>query len=197
MAIAFLVAPAAAGDAVAPEAARYRRPLIQEVQRVWGLIDPSLFFGQVHQESRFNETARSRFAAGIAQFTPATAAEMQRMYPADLQEECAEAGGCPFSPKWALRAMNIYDRKLWLRAAYAATEEDRWAFMLAGYNGGEGWIDRERAACLGRPGCDSTSWFGGVDKVCLRADWACAENRGYPRMIMFRWRPLYRTWLGR
>lgn len=200
LAVAWLLAACSVAEAhhepVAPEAARYRRQLVGEWRRVWGLwADPAVAFGQIHQESRFRPDARSKYAAGLAQFTPPTAADMQRWYPAELREDCAASGGCPLSPGWALRALVLYDRRLWLAGDYA-DGEDRWAFTLAAYNGGAGWIARERRAAA-HGSVDPARWWGHVETVCLRASWACLENREYPRRILRRWAPLYRDWLRR
>jgi hypothetical protein len=188
------------------EAAQYRRAIIREAGYYWGLSAPTTtFFAQVHQESRFRAEARSRFAAGLAQFTPQTAAGMQAQYP-DLRVLCGEGGGCALDPGWAIRAMVLYDRGLWRGRAFAAGDE-RLAFMLADYNGGAGWVNRERAACLAAPpagapgGCDSTRYFRNVQSFCgksvpSRAEWACKENTRYPSVIMFSWRPLYDRWLS-
>lgn len=182
---------------VAPEAVRYRRLLVGEVRRVWGLAQsPAPFFGQVHQESRFRAGAESPAGAlGLAQFMPGTAAWVQGLYAADLRPLCEAQGGCPRSPAWALRALVLWDRRLWLGAGWARGDEDRMAVMLAGYNGGEGWITRERRACAARPGCDPDRWWGQLEGVCLRAAWACRENRDYPRLILRHWAPRYARWL--
>ena len=34
-------------------------------------------------------------------------------------------------------------------------------------------------------------WFENLEKVCLRAKWACDENRHYPRNILYKWRHHY------
>lgn len=180
---------------VAPDAARYRRQIVGEWRRVWGLwADPSVAFGQIHQESRFRPDARSKYAAGLAQFTPPTAADMQRWYPAELREECTAAGGCPLSPGWAIRSLCLFDRRLWLTWGAAATEDDRWGFTLASYNAGRGWISREAREAPAR-GLDGARWREHVERVCVRARWACEESAGYVVNILHRWAPLYQEWL--
>ena len=59
----------------------------------------------------------------------------------------------------------------------------RWPFAWAAYNGGPGWIGREHARCRRQPGCDPRQWYGHVERHCIRARWACEENRAYPRKI--------------
>ncbi|MDP3912086.1 MAG: hypothetical protein Q8Q14_17015 [Gemmatimonadales bacterium] len=205
-AAAFTTVPGAP-KGVPVEAVRYFRAIVREAGYYWGLSAPTpTFFAQVHQESRFRAEARSKYAAGLAQFTPQTAAGMQAQYP-DLRVLCGEGSGCALDPGWAIRAMVLYDRALWRGRAFAAGDE-RLAFMLADYNGGAGWVNRERAACLAAPpagepgGCDATRYFGNVRDFCgksvpARAAWACEENTRYPRVIIVTWRPLYDRWLNR
>ena len=174
---------------------KYRNGLIREVRYHWGLNQsPSVFFAQVHQESAWRADAHSAYAAGLTQFTPDTAEWIQSLYPADLTEFCANRSGCPLDAGWAIRAMVLYDRRLWDGFAHSI-DDHRWAFALASYNGGLGWIQRERAQAQKRH-IDPEFWFGAVEAVCLRAQWACAENRQYPRRILFVWRPVYEGWLS-
>lgn len=189
---------------VPPAARQWQRAIIGDARYYFGLdVDYSVFFAQIAQESGWKATAASRFASGLSQFTPATAAGMQRGYARDLAAFCADASGCPLSPRWAIRAQVIYDRDLWRQYAFAASADDRWALTLAAYNGGAGWIARERRWCQISSGCDPARYFGtGVQAACgkstpARADWACRENTHYPHVILFRWRPGYRAWLDR
>lgn len=202
--VAFLLATPVWAETIPREAAKFAPTLTAEIRRVWGLeADRSVFFGQVHQESRWNASARSRFASGLGQFTPGTAEGMQRSR--EMKDLCGDPAGCPTDPRWALRALVLYDRSLWLGRAFAEGVE-RLALMLADYNGGAGWINRERAVCFalppeGRPrGCNSKKYFWNIELQCGkskpgRAAWACAENTHYPYVIIYRWAPLYAEWL--
>jgi hypothetical protein len=180
-------------DHIPKEAARYRRQLIREVRYYMGLREPVSRFGaQVHQESGWRANAQSKYAAGLTQFTPGTANDMARMYPKDL-----EGKATPLDPWWALRAMVLYMKRL--RDGLSNFGEDAHAAALVSYNGGGGWLLRERKACaedadfdFPSSSCDPQRWFGHVERYCLRANWACEENRAYPRKILFRWEPLYR-----
>lgn len=170
-----------------PKAAEvYRRDLIRNARAVWGLGAPVAVFGaQVHQESAWNPTARSKYADGLAQFTPATAEWIAGVY-GEL------AGADPFNPAWALRALVRYDRFLYERVS-GASECDRWAFTLAAYNGGLGWIDRDRRLAA-EHGADPERWWGHVENYSPRAAWAFEENRGYPRRILLVLQPRYARW---
>lgn len=175
------------------EVLKYRNMLIREIRVTWGDAEPlETFFGQVHQESRWRAEAKSKFAFGIAQFTPDTARWIQGIYPADLGEVCPSAAGCPEDPRWALRALVRYDSRLYSSVSGAVAALERWAFALAGYNSGQGWVTRERAVSS-----DRSRWFGATEHACLRRADFCQETRGYVHAILERWAPMYRSWLLR
>ena len=177
-----LFGPVGAKAAEIPQAAeRYRATMIRTVRAVWGMDAPSaVFAAQVHTESRWNSDARSPAGAqGIAQFMPATAAWLPSVAP--------ETGKpMPYNPGWALRALVTYDLWLWrqIGPAGAATNFDRMAFALSAYNGGLGWVQRDKRLAAGR-GLDARRWFGAVETVNAgrsSANWR--ENRNYPRLIL-------------
>lgn len=179
-------APHAVAQDIPRAAHQYQRALTANARLMWGLNAPvAAFAGQVHQESAWRADARSPFASGLAQFTPATAEWIGDVY-ADL------ASPQPFNPAWALRALVRYDLWLWDRNP-AATECDRMAFALVSYNGGEGWLRREQTRAAAK-GDDRLRWFGHVERWCIRAAWACAENRDYPRKILLRHQAIYASW---
>jgi len=175
-----------------PGAAVYGRDVIRDAHFYWGLDAPvATFLGQLYQESKFDARAQSPDADGLAQFTPATALAIARTHPADLPGAAA-----PMDPAWAIRAMVLYDHDLWLHFAEAEPGDEQLAFMLAAYDGGPGWLDRERGACA----CASAKYFGNVENECgktrpARSPAACAENRHYSDVILHKWRPLYERWL--
>ena len=174
-----------AGDRIPANANRYRQQLTQIAQSILGLDAPlALFAGQIHQESAWRPDVCSKYACGLTQFTADTADWISSEY-RDL------AANNRMSPKWAITALVRYDDYLFRRADFAASDFDRWAFALAGYNGGWGWIGRDRKICKGVAGCDSTRWFGHVENHTRRAAWAKKENRHYPDVILRRWQPLY------
>ena len=174
-------------------AIKYRRQVIREAQYRFGLkADAALFMGQIHQESGFREDAKSKFAFGIAQFVPATAEWIQSLYPADL--ECETRKGCPLDAGWAIRAMVLYDKRLWDSFPLAQGDE-RNALMLVSYNSGIGWVRKERKLAESK-GADPEVWFGSVENYCIRAAWACSESKGYPRRILLVWRHHYRPLVG-
>lgn len=180
------IGPAAAAEPPR-EALQYQRDLIRSARFVWGLSAPIALFGaQIHQESGWRKEARSAYAGGLAQFTPDTAAWIGSLY----KDELGVAD--PYSPSWAMRALVRYDRHLFDRIE-AATPCDRWAFTLAAYNGGPGWISRDKAMAR-TAGADPDRWWGEVERFSPRAAWAFKENRGYPRRIILDLQPRYTRW---
>lgn len=155
-----------------PAAAQtYRRDLVRSARLAWGLAAPVATFGaQIHQESGWRPDARSPYAHGLAQFTPATADWIGGI---DAGLGAADTG----NPAWALRALTRYDRWLWDRVAEAGGDCARMALALRAYNGGLGYIQRETRT--GKP-C-----------AAFRAEWACKENLDYPQRILGRLEPIY------
>jgi soluble lytic murein transglycosylase-like protein len=169
-------------------ALQYQRALIGNARVVWGLSAPvAVLAAQVHQESGWRPDAQSAYAGGLAQFTPATADWISVRYASEL------GSNQPFEPAWALRALARYDKFLFDRQAMVTVPCDRWAFTLAGYNGGEGWVQRDRRMAVAN-GKDPMRWWGHVELHSPRAAWAFKENRGYPRVILLQRQPPYRGW---
>lgn len=176
-------APGASPVIVPQDSFLHRTKLRREVVQRFGNEDTvARIAGQVHVESRWNPHAQSRYAEGMAQFTPATSRW--------LESVCPEIGTPdPWSPDWSLRAVVCYDHWLYARVD-GATDCDRWAFTLSAYNGGLGWVarDQQRAA---KAGADPHQWFGQVELHSPRAAWAQRENRGYVQRILRVAEPAY------
>ncbi len=171
----FAVDHFADADKMVPRAAlKYRAELTRAVHLVWGLDGPvATMAAQVHQESSWQPDARSPYAHGLAQFTPATADWIGGIDPA-LKD--AETG----NPVWALRAMARYNRWLFDRVPNKSNACGRWIDILRAYNGGLGWVQRE--ARTGQP-CGA-----------FRSAANCAENHTYPARILLRHQPRYASW---
>ena len=75
-------------------------------------------------------------------------------------------------------------------------------FADAAYNGGLGGVLNERRACAARHGCDPDTWFGHVEKHCLKSTRplygnrsACDINRHHVRDVMINRMPKYEALL--
>ena len=179
LALGFLCGLAHAAEVTIPRAAEaHRATLVRAAHVSWGLDAPvSVFAAQVHTESWWrNDTVSHVGAQGLAQFMPATA----RWLPSVAPETGRPA---PFNPGWSLRALCVYDKWLWDRTNGADAFE-RMAFTLSAYNGGLGWVNRDKAKAR-RQGADASRWFGAVETVNAgRSAAAWKENRQYPRRIL-------------
>lgn len=178
--IAFVVSSVA--SAAVPVAANvHKQQLRQQSYMIWGLDAPvSTFAAQIHQESAWNATAKSRTGAtGLAQFMPGTANWIGSVYP-DLSTRAPE------NPTWAIRALLRYD--LWLSQRIAALNScEQMAFILSAYNGGLGWVNKRKAKSVEPGQC-----FGATCEINPGIHPANQkENADYPKRILKRYEPLY------
>lgn len=138
--------------------------------------------GQLHAESRWRADARSKYAQGLGQITPATAQWLPTV--------CPEIGPADlWDSTWSIRATVCYDHYLF-RNVTGATPCARWAFTLSAYNGGLSWIDRDKSLARAR-GAQAELWFGNVENYTSRSKSARDENRGYVKSILTRLEPAY------
>lgn len=191
-------APVQAQQAVRipPASALYRHRVEQAVARAWGVQgSAALLAAKLHQESGWRHAVSSPAGAqGIAQFMPATARWMGEVFP-DL------AGFDPFEPQQAIMAAALYDKHLFdLVIRFGPTPMTRCSrlvFMQRAYNGGMGWLNRERRLAKAS-GADPNDWRA-VEPFRVRAGWAHRENTQYPRRILLTLEPAYLAagWPGR
>lgn len=183
-ALANVVPPAADRISIPTRSVLYKLKLEREVMAEFGDLRPvARIAAQVHQESRWDPKAASKYAEGMAQFTPATAQWIGSVCPSLGPPDV-------WDPNWSMRAIACYDRWIYARVKDAASECDRWAMTLSGYNGGPGRVprDRSRAAAAGS---NPNVWFDHVELHSSRAPWAFRENRDYVRRILLLVEPAY------
>jgi membrane-bound lytic murein transglycosylase MltF len=168
---------------------QYKALVLKEARYYWGPdANVALFAAQFHQESMWNNDAKSHVGArGLGQFMPLTAKDMQARYK-DLKDLPV------YSPLWSIKALYLYDRELYNAIKPKVKPYihncSRYAMMLSAYNGGLGWLNRDRALTIAA-GKNPDIWWGNVDQYSKRAGWAIKENRGYPERIMFVHLPKY------
>lgn len=167
-------------------AVKYRADLVRTAHAGWGLDAPvAVFAAQIHQESGWNPGAVSRVGAkGMAQFMPATADWW-------CKANGLGAAACqPENPVWAMRALVGYDRWLFDRVRGPSEFDRLWAALRA-YNGGLGHWQQEAATV--RPALDRATVDAACGKARRHPDF-CAENRGYPKRILFVLQARYLSW---
>lgn len=174
----------AGAEFIPDNANKYKRTLIRYAQHYYGIHAPvPVFAAQIHKESTWNPHAKSPYAEGLSQFTPDTAKDVSKKYPELVANE-------PLDPTWSIRAMLLYDLDLKTRVD-AINECNDWAFTFAMYNGGPGWIWREKNLAE-EAGVDRNTYWNAVENFNAgrRAD-AKAENQGYPKKILYTLQELY------
>ena len=162
-----------------PRAAyEYRSTLIRIARSVWGLDAPvAVFAAQIHTESRWRtDVVSSAGAQGLAQFMPSTAAWLPTVAP--------ETGTpAPFNPRWSLRALVTYNYWLHQRTS-GQTPYDRMAFTLSAYNGGLGWVIKDKRLAQ-QQNLNPEQWFDHTEFANSgRRGSAFDENRRYVRLIL-------------
>jgi len=162
---------------------RIRLNYVRNVQHGYGPNAPvAALASQMFQESGCDPSAKSAFADGLTQFTPATASWIGSRYP-DLALSDAK------NPTWAARAQGRYMRFLVDRST-GETECDRWWMGKWGYNGGEGWVIRDQKLALAK-GANPRRHVEVEPFNAGRHAAAFRENRDYPHKIIERWQPMF------
>ena len=170
-----LAAPAAAQW---PQRANeYRRDFNREFVRCG--LRPAykpLLAGQIEQESSWRADAESAYAAGLTQFTPDAEADANRAWRSHLKG----LGGAR-NPRWALRAQCLYMKKWILAFAKRGSPSvtDRFGLASRAYNGGVGWVLKERGAAT--EAGKNPHLYDSLPDHCqqFRSVENCAENLGY------------------
>jgi soluble lytic murein transglycosylase-like protein len=132
------------------------------------------FKAQGMAESDLTPTARSRVGArGIMQLMPSTYGQIKSALP---------KFGAIDDPEWNIAAGILHDRDLWTLWGRDVPEDQRWAFMFASYNAGEGTIMRARRAAEAAR-LDHSRWPA-IETVAPKVErWRYSETLGYVRTI--------------
>jgi membrane-bound lytic murein transglycosylase F len=151
-------------------------PIFQKyAKRYFGAgTDWRWFKAQGMAESDLTPGARSRVGArGIMQLMPSTYGQIKSALP---------RFGAIDDPEWNIAAGILHDRDLWTLWGRDVPETERWAFMFASYNAGEGTIMRARRAALAAR-LDDARWPA-IETVAPKVErWRYSETLGYVRTI--------------
>jgi membrane-bound lytic murein transglycosylase F len=144
-------------------------------RRYFGIgTDWTLFKAQGMAESDLTPTATSRVGArGIMQLMPSTYRQIQSALP---------HFGAIDNPEWNIAAGILHDRDLWTLWKKDVPDDERWAFVFAGYNAGEGTIMRARRMAAAAQ-LNDRSWPS-IERVAPTVErWRYAETLEYVRKI--------------
>ena len=125
-------------------------------------------------ESDLTPGARSRVGArGIMQLMPSTYGQIRTALP---------QFGAIDNPEWNIAAGILHDRDLWTLWKGDVDELERWPFVFAGYNAGEGTIMRARKAAAAARLNDGT--WPSIESVAPKVErWRYTETLDYVRRI--------------
>jgi membrane-bound lytic murein transglycosylase F len=157
------------------DATRYDPIFRKYAKRYFGAgTDWRWFKAQGMAESDLTPGARSRVGArGIMQLMPSTYGQIKSALP---------KFGAIDDPEWNIAAGILHDRDLWTLWGKDVPESERWAFMFASYNAGEGTIMRARRTALAAK-LDDSRWPA-IETVAPRVErWRYSETLGYVRTI--------------
>jgi soluble lytic murein transglycosylase-like protein len=144
-------------------------------KRYFGIgTDWRWFKAQGMAESDLTPTARSRVGArGIMQLMPSTYGQIRTALP---------QFGAIDNPEWNIAAGILHDRDLWTMWKKDIDEQERWSFVFAGYNAGEGTIMRAQKTAAAAK-LNHGSWPD-IEKVAPRVErWRYNETLEYVRKI--------------
>jgi soluble lytic murein transglycosylase-like protein len=144
-------------------------------KRYFGVgMDWRWFKAQGMAESDLTPTARSRVGArGIMQLMPSTYGQIKTALP---------QFGAIDHPEWNIAAGILHDRDLWTLYKKDVSEGERWDFMFAGYNAGEGTIMRARKAASAAK-LDDRNWTSIESVAPTVVRWRYPETLDYVRKI--------------
>jgi len=166
----------AARDRQAARQSKRYDPIFQKyAKRYFGVgTDWRWFKAQGMAESDLTPTARSRVGArGIMQLMPSTYGQIKSALP---------QFGRIDDPQWNIAAGILHDHDLWVLWNKDVPEDQRWAFMFASYNAGEGTIMRARKTAAAEQ-LDQSRWPA-IERVAPKVErWRYSETLGYVRTI--------------
>jgi hypothetical protein len=168
------------------EARQYQRELTRNARAVWGAM-PGIHLRRPNPSGITVERPRPFAGRGAgAGAVYACHRQLDCRYlpraaerPSALQPVVGHAGAGAVQPL-ALAAITG-----------TASDCDRMAFALSAYNGGLGWVQKDRKLATSR-GLDASRYWNQVEKVNAgRSAANFRENRGYPLKIIYTWQPRY------
>lgn len=220
LALVAALLPCLAGAAEVPPLAKQYAPRLAAAQASLWPDAPTPWFlgGQVEQETcitlkhskcwnpRAELKTKRENGIGLGQFTRAYRADGSIRFDkiSELARAHASLRGWTWESRYdadyQLKAIVEMDKAIYRRQRGAATTRDALAFSLSGYNGGEGGVLQDRRLCGNTQGCDSTRWFGHVERTSMKSRKASPGygksffeiNREYVQLILATRSPKYR-----
>lgn len=142
------------------------------------------YAAQIQTESDWKNTAHSKYANGLTEFTPDTEKWIEKQF-----SDLGTAGST--DPAWSIQGMIKYDG--WLRKRVKGeTFCDVYKKSTAAYNGGLGGVYSDEKLTVQKGG-NPLIWDNNVALYSHKAPEFFKENRGYPIKIVYTYQPAYLT----
>ncbi len=166
---------AAEARAAAKATQQYDETFRKYSKRYFGpAFDWTHFKAQAMAESNLDPNATSYVGArGLMQLMPSTYKMIQSKKP--------EMGAID-DPEWNIAAGIMHDRYLWKLWSKDVSEEERFKYMFASYNAGEGTIGRARKTAQAQ-NLDHARWQSIESIAPTVPRWRYQETLGYVRKI--------------
>jgi len=209
---------------IIPEKSKQYLPILKSIiNNTWSNVSMySLFAGQVEQETCITLTHKKcwnpyaelntsrEYGFGLGQITISYDAsgkerfnnfiELKKINKKLEKWEWKDR----FNPNYQLEALVSYDKYIYNLIKWNCKDYDRLAFTLSAYNGGLGGVIKDRQLCEKTKGCDSSKWFGNVEKTSYKAKTSVSGygksffeiNREYVNNILNKRRYKYIQYLG-
>ena len=176
-----MVAALIASDSIARRGAaradltKYDAWFRKYAKRYFGVgFDWKLFKAQGMAESGLSPTAKSWVGArGIMQLMPSTYRDIASHRPEMTAID---------DPQWNIAAGIMHDRDMWTLWRDSVPDDDRWRFMFAGYNAGEGTIFRAQGVARASK-LNERTWPNIESVAPTVPRWRYKETLGYVRTI--------------
>ena len=168
---------------------KYKKYFKLQINKYWSNLFPKeILPAQIEQESNWNEYAERKagkeYGFGLSQVTIVKGyfnnfLEFKKRWKKELKNWTWENR---FNAKCHIKILILYDKLLYNKMKFAKINFDRLAFTLSAYNGGLGWVLKDRKLTK-ENGYNENRWFNNVEKFSKRNKWAFKINRKYVKNI--------------
>jgi len=184
--------PLSTASAKCPDRAKRYIPIIkEELCKYWNSLCPKeVIPAQIEKESSWRVRAERKvgreYGFGLSQITIVRGRFNNFLIAKQKWKEELKNWTWKdrFNPTFHIRYMILYDKTLYSHMGFATNNFERLAFTLSAYNGGLGWILKDRKVAKLR-GLNPDKWFCNVELVNSgRSKFAYKVNRYYVRSIL-------------
>lgn len=182
---AIMLIVAVSAFAAIPQRAYLYFPILKEEHSlIWPESDIGIIGSQIAHESSWKEDVMRKepsgvISYGLLQVLDVTYDELKKKNPLLLKGSPSEM----LRARMGIRAGILYDKQMWILVSFADSTVDRYAMTLSAYNGGFGWLLRDRKLAE-LNGYSPNKWFGNTELFSKRSVHNYKINRRYVSEIL-------------